>query len=150
MRSVLTRAALIIPLACLPFVDLVGQPGIDVAFGILVSAGDGRAEFVETTRVPNVIGQAYGWVATIAPRPTPFQWFEELRLPTAPREWDSAAAVSVDRTMAQSRGVVPANAGEFSNFWVVTAGDPNGRYSLVVKVSDGVVADFAFDVVAAN
>jgi hypothetical protein len=138
-----------IALTCLPAPQLTAQAELEVRFGILVAGGGTETEFVETTRVPNVVGQSYGWRATIAPRPAPFEWFEELRLPTPPREWEGAAAISDDRKVAQTHDVVPPYATEFSNFWVVTPGDPSGRYSLVVKISDGVVASFSFDVVDA-
>ena len=139
-HALFVQLVMAIALTCFPSPRLTAQAELEVRFGILVAGGGNEPQFIETTRVPNVVGQAYGWMATIAPRPAPFEWFEELRLPTPPREWEGPSAISDDRKVAQSHDVVPANATEFANFWVVTAGDPNGRYSLVVKISDGVVA----------
>jgi hypothetical protein len=140
--------ALLMPSA----LPLAAQPQLDVRFGMLTAATDGTAQFVETSRVPNVVGQAYGWVALIGPRADAVTWVEELTLPASPRIWgvatgDARAAISEDRKTAQMRGVVLPTESEFSNFWSVTDGDPNGRYSLVLKVSDGVVAEFTFDLV---
>ena len=146
VAAVLTASALALPLA--------GQTKLDVRFGILVAGNDGQAEFVETAQVPNVAGQTYGWIATIEPLRDPFTWTEELRLPKPPLEWDvvegPAVAVSDDRTAARTSGVVLPTETEFSSFWSITPGDPNGPYLLIVKVSDGVVAEFTFNVVTAQ
>jgi len=122
------------------------QTKINVRFGMLVAGADGGTQFVETSVVPNVVGQAYGWIATIEPRSEAVSWTEELRLPSPPRMWD-AQAVSDDRKIARTRGVVQPEDGEFFSFWEITPGDPNGSYTVVVKVSDGVVAEFTFEVV---
>ena len=131
------------------------QARIDVRFGILEVSADGGTEFVETTRVPNEIGQAYGWIATLAPRSEPTSWSEELVLPRAPQLWDRREtsgrfAVSDDRTMGVTRGVLPAGETELAQFWSVTAGDPSGSYRLTVKVLDGTVAEFTFELVDAR
>ena len=132
--------------------SLAAQPKLDVRFGIMVTNSDGLAEFVETTRVPNVPGQVYGWIASIESSVDRLAWTEELRLPRPPLEWDviegPAVAVSEDRTTARTTGVVRPTEREFSSFWTITAGDPNGTYSLVLKVFDGVVAECEFSVVA--
>ncbi len=74
--------------------------------------------------------------------------------PEPPLEWDvvegPAVAVSDDRTAARTSGVVLPTETEFSSFWTITPGDPNGPYLLIVKVSDGVVAEFTFNVVTAQ
>ncbi len=146
----ITRFLAIVLLAALP-TSLRAQPQLDVRFGMLIAAADGTAQFVETTRIPNVVGQAYGWVAIIGPRSEPVTWVEELTLPASPKLWGVAtgprAAISEDRKTSQMRGVVLPNQNEFSNFWSVTEGDPTGRDSLVVQVADGVVAEFNFDLV---
>jgi hypothetical protein len=97
--------------------------------------------------VPNRIGQFYGWIATIEPLSEAVVWTEELKLPTPPKVWDGPAEISNDRRAARTSGIVQPNQQEFSSFWEITAGDPSGRYSLVLKVFDGIVADFTFDVV---
>ena len=143
-----------IALAAVMALPLAAQTELDVRFGILVAGSDGEEGFVETAQVPNVVGQTYGWVATIEALEDPITWTEELRLPKAPLEWDvvegPAVAVSDDRTAARSSGVILPTEREFSNFWSITPGDPNGAYSFIVKVSDGVVAQFTFNVVAAQ
>jgi hypothetical protein len=128
------------------------QARIDVRFGILEVSPDGRTQFVETTRVPNEVGQAYGWIATLEPSPEPIAWSEELVLPSAPQLWDRRAetgrfAVSDDRTTGLTRGVLAPGESELAQFWSVTAGDPFGTYRLVVKILDGTVAEFTFELV---
>jgi hypothetical protein len=127
-----------------------GTAKIDVRFGILEVGADGRPAFVETRRVPNEIGQAYGWIATLEPSTEPISWSEELVLPSAPQLWDRRSttgrfAVSDDRTMGLTRGVLQPGDTELAQFWSVTAGDPSGTYRLTVKVLDGTVADFTFE-----
>lgn len=147
-------ALILIVFAGLSAFPLAAQSKLDVRFGIFVADGSGPERFVETKRVPNVEGQTYGWIATIAPLPESVTWTEELRLPRAPLEWGvprgPGNAVSDDRTAARTNGVLPAGETEFSSLWVITPGDPNGAYSFIVKVADGVVAEFTFDVVPAN
>lgn len=131
---------------------LTAESKIDVRFGILASAGDGTTQFIETSRVPNVVGQSYGWIARIEPRAESVVWFEELKLPRPARVWGVAAgdpnvAVSESRTIAQTRGTVSPGETDFANFWSVAPGDPNGRYIVVLKVSDSTVAEFTFEVV---
>jgi hypothetical protein len=123
--------------------DAGAQRGVEVRFGFLDSA-DGS--FVETTVVPNVEGQLFGWMATIPAGGAPVRWSEELTLPRPPREWrvpagDPTVAISDDRKIALTRGTVDSGTGEFSHFWGVSAGDPPGIYTIVVKVSDGVVGE---------
>jgi hypothetical protein len=126
----------------------VAQPKLDVRFGIVVVEPDGQSKFVETAQVPNVVGQVYGWIANIEPSVDPITWSEELKLPKSPLTWPRGGInVSEDRKAAQTRGSVLPGESEFSNFWIVTPGDPTGTYSVIVKVFDGVVADFTFEVV---
>ena len=129
---------------------LAAQPKLDVRFGILVADGNGQERFVETAEVPNVDGQSYGWIATIEPLRDRVTWTEELRLPKAPLEWDvggaPSVAVSEDRTAVRTSGVLLPGESEFSSFWIITPGDPNGDYSLTLSVFDGVVAKFTFSV----
>jgi hypothetical protein len=130
------------------------QSKLDVRFGIIEIDTGGQATFVETTRVSNLPGQSYGWVATIEPSAEPISWTEELRLPREPARWElaqgPAQALSDDRTAVRTSGVLRPGETRFSNFWTITAGDPNGTYSIIVKVFDGVVADIAFEVVPAQ
>jgi hypothetical protein len=145
---------IIVGCAVVAALPLVAQPKLDVRFGIFVADGNGREQFVETDRVPNVEGQSYGWIATMEPLPESVTWTEELRLPRAPLQWGVPSgrgnAVSDDRTAARTSGVILAGDTEFSSLWVITPGDPNGAYSFMVKVADGVVAEFTFHIVPAN
>ncbi len=130
-------------------------PGVTARFGVLTSAGDGAPAFVETTQVPNVPGQAYGWIAQIDANAKPVSWSEELTLPSAAHRWDGTqgradVAVSSTGTAAITRGTISPGETEFHHFWAVAPGDPSGKYRVVVRVSDGVVAEFAFDVVSPN
>jgi hypothetical protein len=148
MHKILLLAAL----ACLLGETTAAQPKVDAHFGILVSAQNGSQRFLETTRVPNVVGQAYGWFARIDAHSDGVSWSEELTLPSAPHLWggtqgNPGVAVSDDRTVALTRGTVPFGGNELSHFWVVAPGDPTGSYRIVVKLSDGVVAEFEFEVV---
>jgi hypothetical protein len=148
IRKLLALAAL----ACGFLEPTAAQSNVDARFGILVAAQDGSQRFVETTQVPNVVGQSYGWVARVDPRAQTVSWSEELTLPNAPRVWGGAqgspdVAVSDDQTAALTRGTLPAGGTELFHFWDVAPGDPLGRYRIVVKLSDGVVAEFEFEVV---
>ncbi len=155
MRFLSSVVRLIAPaLAAVLTLPIAAQAKLEVRFGILVAGSDGQEAFVETAQVPNVVGQTYGWIATLEPLDDPITWTEELRLPKAPLVWDvvegPAVAVSDDRTAARTSGVVLPTEREFSSFWSITPGDPNGPYTIIVKVSDGVVAEFTFNVVAAQ
>jgi hypothetical protein len=138
----------IVLLSALVLSPLLPQPTLEVRFGILVADDDGSVSFVETTQVPKVAGQAYGWVASVAPREVEIPWSEVLRLPKSPMTWPSAGTdVSDDRTAGQTRGIVARGEQQFSHFWMVTPGDPSGGYLLTLRVFDGVVAEFAFELV---
>jgi hypothetical protein len=140
------RALLVTAIAAACAFELVGEPqaDIEVRFGIFEGSSAG-ARFVETTHVPNVVGQSFGWTATLPPNHDPIPWSEELTAPSAPIIWSGPARVSTDRKEAITRGVVAPNETEFSNFWTIVPGDPSGAYKLVVKVYDGTVAEFAFE-----
>lgn len=128
---------------------LSGQT-LEFRFGILVIAQDGTEQFIETKEVPNVEGQGYGWIGMIAANPRPIAWSEELTLPVPPRVWDgpSRDAISVDRKTAVTRGTIAPNGESFYNFWSVEPGDPLGTYKITIRVDDGVVAEFKFDLVS--
>jgi hypothetical protein len=141
--KLLGKVVVLLALACAYLPAAQSQRGVQVRFGI-IDPRDG--EFVETTIVPNVPGQSFGWVLTMAPVDQPVRWSEELSLPVPPREWrvdDDGRSVSIsdDRKIALSRGVIEPYSGEFSHFWGVSPGDPPGVYNVVVKVSDGVVGE---------
>jgi hypothetical protein len=138
------RALLLAALAASAPLSLSSQTNIDVRFGILV-AGGGPEAFMETQNVPNVAGQAFGWIATLPANPSPVPWSEELNAPAAPLVWNGADVVSTDRKSALSRGTIEPGQTQFSHFWTVTPGDPSGAYTLEVKVYDGTIAEFQFE-----
>src|SRR5262245_7672710 len=123
--STLSVARILVVLACFASVPpSIAQPKLEIRFGIIDVGAGGEATFVETTRVPNVPGQAYGWVANLEPSAEPISWTEELRLPREPARWEveqgPALVLSDDRTAARTSGVLPPGETQFSNFWVIT------------------------------
>jgi hypothetical protein len=137
-RRMLLAAAM--AAACAVELETAPQADIEVRFGILADA-----RFVETTIVPNVVGQSFGWIATLPPHADPIPWSEEFTAPKAPAVWNGATHVSPDRKAAITRGVIAANEMEFSHFWTIVPGDPSGVHKLVVKVYDGTIAEFSFE-----
>lgn len=154
MHVIALLRRVVVGLAIFVALPLFAQAKIEVRFGILAVDAAGQEQFVETDRVPNVVGQSYGWIATIEPLGASVTWTEELKLPIAPLTWDVNGALKVaisdDRTTVHTSGVLLAGESEFSSLWSITPGDPNGAYSILVKVSDGVVAEHTFNVVPTN
>jgi hypothetical protein len=146
-----TRLHAVVALSCCLQVASA-QEGVEAHFGVIAVAKDGSRRLVETTFVPNVPGQAYGWTARLEPRSEAVSWSEEMVLPKPPRIWGGTkdnpnVSVSADRMIALTRGTIPPGERDFFHFWAVVPGDPVGPYRVELRISDGVVATFHFEVV---
>jgi hypothetical protein len=126
-------------------------PEVKAVFGILAVGGDGKERFVETTVVPSVDGQSYGWVAAVEPVKDVQAWTEEITLPKAPESWGDAehdpdVAISGDHKTATTHGKTHPGESVVSHFWGFSSGDPLGRYRIRLTLPGGRVATFDFDV----
>lgn len=123
---------------------------VDVAmFGVEMPVDDaGATFFVETSRVPLVVGATFGWRMHLVGKGQTVKLREELTLPAPPRTWrhDGHTDVSADhRTAVTERAVSPAD-GWLENYWSFTEGDPEGLYTLRIFVDDQLAREFRFRV----
>jgi hypothetical protein len=112
-------------------------------------------QFEETTKVPYVIDQAYGWRMEVTPPDAVVHWKEEFILPNAPKTWGDKSAEATQTSNArdvQNGGKmcvtekdVRARDGLIGNFWSVAKGDPHGKYELRVSVEGKFVKSFLFE-----
>ena len=124
-------------------VSASSQSDSGIRFGAFV---DG--EFREAQRIPNTAGHSYGWIATIKPTGDRLRWTERFTLPEAPETWgqgDGNVEISADRRTATTVGYAAPRSNVVFHFWQVAAGDPDGRYSMLVTLSDGRAAEFHFE-----
>lgn len=125
---------------------------VDAAmFGVEMPADDeGTVFFVETSRVPMVVGTTFGWRMHLEGAPPLLQMREELILPEAPRTWryDGATEISRDRHTATTSRTVKTVDGWLENYWSFTEGDPEGIYKLRVYAGDELLKEFRFRVEA--
>jgi len=123
---------------------------VDAAmFGVEMPADDeGTTFFVETSRVPLVVGATFGWRMHLVNAPEELAVREELVLPAAPETWrhDGNTEISGDRTTAATEMLVQPTDGWFSNSWSFTEGDPEGIYSMRIYVGEALVKEFRFRV----
>jgi hypothetical protein len=117
-------------------------------FGIITTDAAGEPRFVETTSVPNVAGQSFGWFVWVGESEISVKWTESLTLPAA-GEWPDAAdepniSISPDQRTAIVQDEAVPERGFIFNFWEVAQGDPSGEYAIVVKVADGREEHFSF------
>jgi hypothetical protein len=122
----------------------------DAAFGLfkLDDAGNPEA-FHETGVVPNVAGQAYGWMIQLKDPPAKVRWREAFTLPAAPNAWDLAdgpSSLSEDGRTATTDGESEPEDGAIRNVWRVAPGDPVGRYQIKVTVAGAGERTFEFEV----
>ena len=124
---------------------------LQAQFGLLAVDATGNPSLVETRRIPNTVGQRYGWIIEVGAMSSPISWTEQLILPEAPASWGPSedqpnVSISRDRRTITIRDESVAMNGYVHNVWVVGEGDPSGRYSIRVTLSDGRSAEFLFTV----
>lgn len=119
-------------------------------FGIVVPDPDGMgARLVETTEVPRVNGQAFGWRILNDAPDRKVKWVEVLKLPAAPKSWqgvadDPTVVISGDGRTATTADASTPGSEYISHLWFVSAGDPIGEYQMTVELDDGRTATFWF------
>jgi hypothetical protein len=123
-------------------------------FGIIATDSAERPVFVRTDSVPNVEGQAYGWFIGVAESRRPVRWIETITLPAPAPSWGGEASslppnvsVSADRRSAVLQGEAVPEYGVIYDFWVVAPGDPDGPYTIEVKIEGGREERFHFTLV---
>jgi hypothetical protein len=122
-----------------------------VEFGIWTADAAGELHFVQTSKVPNVEDQPYGWRLRVGESSNPIRWVENLTLPSAPESWegvdeDPNMTVSPDGRTVTTAGESTPEEGYVSNAWFVAIGDPPGEYEITVEMPDGRRASFKFEV----
>jgi hypothetical protein len=127
-----------------------GRSGIE--FGIWVPDAAGELRFVETSEVPCLDEQAFGWRVPTAPARHE-KWVETLKLPAAPRSWEGVAEdpnvlVSADGRSATTLGESLPGEPFIGHVWYVSDGDPAGDYEMSVELEDGRTASFRFRLVS--
>jgi hypothetical protein len=119
-------------------------------FGILVPNPNGMgAQLVETTEVPCIDGQGFGWRIVNDTPERKVKWVEILRLPAAPRTWkgvaeDPTVVISKDGRTATTADASEPGSAYITHLWYVSADDPVGEYQMTVELEDGRTATFWF------
>ena len=120
-------------------------------FGIIETDSAGKPVFVRSDFVPNVEGQAYGWLVGVGEFRAPVKWTETLTLPAPATSWSregsssaSNVSISPDGRTAVVHGVDVPEFRVIYHFWAVAPGDPDGHYTIVVKIEGGRVEQFDF------
>jgi hypothetical protein len=127
-----------------------GVEVVDAAFGLFKLDDDGTPDaFHETANVPDVPGQAYGWMIQVKTRQAEVHWRETFTLPAAPRAWGLASdlrSLSDDGRTSVTDGQSEPEDGAIRNVWLVAPGDPVGTYVLKVTVEGAPEQVFQFEV----
>lgn len=131
-----------------PSKGLAKQVQIDVeeaAFGVYAANG----EFTETSKVPLVKGQAYGWklkIKQLEPN-AKIKWKEEFTLPLAPQQWggDKSGVSKDKKTCVTEREEVPVS-GWIGHGWDVAEGDPEGKHVMKIFINGVLMKTFKFQV----
>ena len=126
-------------------------------FGVIATDSGARPLFVRTDSVPNLAGQAYGWFIGVGESRRPIEWTETLTLPAPAASWGGEGSsrppnlsVSADRRCAVVEDEAVPEYGVIYHFWVVTPGDPDGDYTIVVKIQGGREERFRFTLVPSD
>jgi len=123
---------------------------VDVAmFGVEMPVDDaGATFFVETSRVPLVVGATFGWRMHLVGKSSSVKLREELVLPAPPRTWrhDGNTDISADHRTAVTERVLHTSDGWLENYWSFTDGDPEGVYALRIYIDDELAREFRFRV----
>lgn len=119
-------------------------------FGIVVPDPNGMgAHLVETTEVPRVDGQGFGWRILNGAPDRKVKWVEVLKLPAAPKSWkgvaeDPTVVISKDGKTATTADASTPGSEYISHIWFVSVDDPTGEYQMTVQLDDGRTATFWF------
>jgi hypothetical protein len=121
-----------------------------VRFGLLKTTPSGNEEFIATDVLPAEEGVNYGWIADVETTRPSLRWQERLYLPSPQDDWGDAAededvVISQDGRTALSTGDDVVGAGQVRHvYWLVSTGDPLGRYEMDVAIEGHPVAHFEF------
>jgi hypothetical protein len=124
----------------------------EAAFGVLKTDADGEEQFFETSEVPAVDGQVFGWTIRLETTRETVHWQEHLRLPQPPADWGDAAEdpeilISSDGRNVAVKGESPVVENRIERFfWALAPGDPPGDYALDLAIEGREVARFRFHV----
>lgn len=127
------------------------KPSVAKAEGGLFGPGDASAQnFVASSALPLNDGQAFGWQIVLRNPPRVVRVREELTLPSEPKTWGDPEPGIKRKTTPDGRTAItelqlqPVN-GVISQSWMVTTGDPKGRWVVKVRVEDGPEHVFIFN-----
>ncbi|MDF7775797.1 DUF2610 domain-containing protein [Sphingomonas sp. AOB5] len=113
--------------------------------------GAPRARWIEATVVPYRPGEmCFSWVISVAPQKGDFEFFEEFRLPSPPKDLpEPSERISVleGRQMVRTRLSDHIRDGEISSGWCIGEGDPMGTHTIQVWYGKESLAKFEFDLV---
>jgi hypothetical protein len=133
-----------------PVVKLVTPPAASVQiqqaqFGIF----DKNNKFIQTTRVPYILDQDYGWVLKLKTTQPRVKIKEELILPTPPAKWEgNGFALSADKRKAVQEKLLSTQKGslETIGMWGIVEGDPHGKHLINLYVDNKLIRTFHFNV----
>ena len=118
--------------------------------GLFGAAESPASGFMATSSLPLKDGQAFGWQITLRNPPRNVRVREELTLPSEPKTWGDPEPGIKRKTTPDGRAAItelqlqPVN-GVISQSWMVTTGDPKGRWVIKVRVEDGPEHVFVFN-----
>jgi hypothetical protein len=121
-----------------------------VRFGWLKTTPSGNEEFVATDTLPAEEGVNYGWIADVETTRTSLRWQERLTLPQPEADWgdaedDDDVIISRDGRTALSTAEDVVEAGQVRHmYWLLSSGDPPGRYIMDVAIEGRPVAHLEF------
>ncbi len=121
------------------------------AFGLFEVLPSNEMRFAESSRVPLIPGQQYGWLIAIKSNQAAVKWKEEFSLPTDPKTWGvdepvGTRRISKDRKTSVTERTAQVVNGHIFNVWSVAEGDPRGPHSIRVYASGKLLATFNFEV----
>jgi len=127
----------------------LAQTVVDSDFTISVPTAPGREDVVEsTTLVPLLADTCYNWHLKFGKTKGDVAVTEVYTLPAPPEVWglnDSNITVSDDQLSAISELTLTPEDGWIASGWCVSAGDPAGAYSFVIKSGETVLHTFEFE-----
>ena len=128
----------------------LGQTVLESDFTITVPNASGDPVVESTTLVPLLDGTCYDWHLRLGKVKGAVEVTEVYTLPAAPQSWGlsegSLTVLSEDQRTATTPLSLTPQDGWIASGWCVSAGDPEGDYTIEVRAGDKVLQTFAFEV----
>jgi hypothetical protein len=112
---------------------------LNARVGMFKENADGEQEFTKVKEITWDEGTGYGWVLDVSTPQRTVEVEEKIKLPSAPTTWgdlsDGKTQIVEDGTAAITKLSYPVVDGQVMNSWTFTEGDPDGEYSISLKIA---------------